>query len=100
MLEALDGRLNSPPVWLLLFLAHAAIRCGDATNTRSKRVPILWWTLPALALLALRPGIPTGGQLYGNTFFATLLLFMGLAIELLHFKQQTAHTRSAGELSC
>ena len=99
MLEALDGRLNSPPVWLLLFLAHAAIGCGDATNTRSKRVPISWWTLPALALLALGLVFPRAAQLYGNTFFATLLLFIGLSIELLHFKQQTAYTRSAGELS-
>jgi len=65
-----------------------------------KRVPILWWTLPALALLALGLAFPRGAQLYGNTFFATLLLFIGLSIELLHFKQQTAYTRSAGELSC
>jgi hypothetical protein len=60
---------------------------------------VLWWTLPALALLALGLAFPRGAQLYGNTFFATLLLFIGLSIELLHFKQQTAYTRSAGELS-
>ena len=56
-----------------------------------KRVPILWWTLPALALLALGLAFPRGAQLYGNTFFATLLLFIGLSIELLHLKnrQQT-----------
>jgi len=65
-----------------------------------KRLPVLWWTLPALALLALGLAFPRGAQLYGNTFFATLLLFIGLSIELLHFKQQTAYTRSAGELSC
>src|SRR6266576_3676645 len=65
-----------------------------------KRVPILWWTLPALALLALGLAFPRGAQLYGNTFFATLLLFIGLSIELLHFKQQKARTRSAGELYC
>ena len=65
-----------------------------------KRVPILWWTLPALALLALGLAFPRGAQLYGNTFFATLLLFIGLSMELVNFKQQTAHTRSAGELSC
>ena len=65
-----------------------------------KRVPVLWWTLPALALLALGLAFPRGAQLYGNTFFATLLLFIGLSIELLHFKQQTAYMRSAGELSC
>ena len=65
-----------------------------------KRLPVLWWTLPALALLALGLAFPRGAQLYGNTFFATLLLFIGLSIELLHFKQQTAGTPSAGELSC
>src|SRR2546421_11962558 len=59
---------------------------------------ILWWSLPALALLAVGLIFPRGAQLYGNTFFATLLLFVGLSIELLRFKQQTAHTRSAGEL--
>src|SRR6266478_893715 len=60
---------------------------------------LLWWTPPALLLLA--PGLlfPRDAQLYGNTFFATLLLFIGLSVELLHFKHQTDYTRSAGELS-
>jgi hypothetical protein len=48
---------------------------------------VLWWTLPALALLALGLAFPRGAQLYGNTFFATLLLFIGLSIELLRFKR-------------
>jgi hypothetical protein len=65
-----------------------------------KRLPVLWWTLPALALLALGLAFPRGAQLYGNTFFATLPLFVGLSIELLHFKQQTAYRRAAGEFSC
>jgi len=60
---------------------------------------VSWWSLPALALLVLGVPFPRGAQLYGNTFFATLLLFVGLSIELLHFKLQTAYTRSAGELS-
>jgi hypothetical protein len=64
-----------------------------------KSSAVLWWVLPALALLALGVPFPRGAQLYGNTFFATLLLFIGLSIELLHFKQQTARTRSAAELS-
>ena len=55
---------------------------------------VLWWSLSALALLALGIPFPRDAQLYGNTFFATLLLFVGLSIELLHFKQQTTHTRS------
>jgi hypothetical protein len=46
--------------------------------------------LPALALLALGLPFPRGAQLYGNTFFATLLLFIGLSLELLRFnKAQT-----------
>jgi len=81
--------------WLLLPFAVVA----QQTLAR-KRVRVLWWTLPALALLALGLEFPRGAQLYGNTFFATLLLFIGLSIELLHFKQQTAYTRSVGELSC
>jgi len=48
---------------------------------------VLWWTLPALALFALGLAFPRGAQLYGNTFFATLLLFIGLSIELLRFKR-------------
>jgi hypothetical protein len=50
---------------------------------------VLLWSLPALALLALGIPFPRGAQLYGNTFFATLLLFIGLSIELLRFKQGT-----------
>jgi hypothetical protein len=49
---------------------------------------VLWWSLPALALLVLGIPFPRGAQLYGNTFFATLLLFIGMSIELLRFKQQ------------
>src|SRR5438445_12418851 len=56
---------------------------------------ILWWTLSALALLAVGLIFPCGAQLYGNTFFATLLLFVRLSIKLLRFKQQTTHSRLA-----
>lgn len=52
------------------------------------------WSLPALALLALGLAFPRGAQLYGNTFFATLLVFIGLSIELLRFKQQAARTQT------
>jgi hypothetical protein len=80
--------------WLMLPFAIVTQRV-----LAGKDSAVLWWSLPALALLALGIPLPRGAQLYGNTFFATLLLFIGLSIELLHFKQQTAHTRSAGELS-
>jgi hypothetical protein len=48
-----------------------------------KGAAVLSWTLPALALLAFGLAFPRDAQLYGNTFFATLLLFIGLASELL-----------------
>jgi Glycosyltransferase family 87 len=68
--------------WLMLPFAVVTQRvfAGEGST-------VLWWTLPALALLAL--GIPfrRGAQLYGNAFFATLLLFIGLSIELWRFKQ-------------
>src|SRR5436309_11491418 len=48
---------------------------------------IAWWSLPALVLLAVGLIFPRGAQLYGNTFFATLLLFIGLATDLLDFKR-------------
>jgi glycosyl transferase family 87 len=55
---------------------------------------ILWWSLPALALLALGILFPRAAQLYGNTFFATLLLFVGLSIELWRLKQRAAQTQT------
>jgi hypothetical protein len=47
---------------------------------------IVWWSFPALALLALGLICPRGAQLYGNTFFATLLLFIGLSIEVVRLQ--------------
>jgi hypothetical protein len=52
---------------------------------------VWWWGSLALALLVIGIPFPRGAQLYGNTFFATLLLFVGLSIHLLCFKQQTSH---------
>jgi Glycosyltransferase family 87 len=49
---------------------------------------LLWWTVPALVLLALGLPFPHSAQMYGNTFFAALLLFIGLAIKLLQHKKQ------------
>ena len=64
-----------------------------------ERVPsILWWCVPALALLAVGLIFPRGAQLYGNTFFATLLLFVGLSIELSRFKQQAAQTQNTDDV--
>jgi len=49
---------------------------------------IAWWSLPALVLLAVGLIFPRGAQLYGNTFFATLLLFIELSMELLYWNKQ------------
>ena len=57
-----------------------------------KDAVILWWSLPALALLALGIPFPRGAQLYGNTFFATLVLFLGMSVELLTFKRRAPRT--------
>ena len=60
-----------------------------------KGLVLLWWSLPALAILTLALPFPRGAQLYGNTFFATLLLFLGLSIELLYCKRQSRQVRTA-----
>jgi hypothetical protein len=56
---------------------------------------LLWWSVPAVAILALALPFPRGAQLYGNTFFATLLLFLGLAVELLRWKRQRRQMQAA-----
>jgi hypothetical protein len=61
-----------------------------------KRSPIIWWSLAALALLALGLISPRGAQLHGNTFFATLLLFIGFSIELLRLRKDGSQTQPAG----
>ncbi len=61
----------------------------------AKDSAILWSSLPALALLGLGLFFPRGAQLYGNTFFATLLLFVGLSIELLRCKKRPEQVQPA-----
>jgi len=75
--------------WLMLPFAVVTQRL-----LAGKGATILRWSLPAMALLALGLPFPRGAQLYGNTFFATLLLFVGLSIEFLRFKR----TRNASFL--
>jgi hypothetical protein len=55
--------------------------------------------LPALALLAPALFFPQGAQAYGNTFFASLLLFIGLAIELLRYKRKGRQGQSTAHLA-
>jgi hypothetical protein len=64
-----------------------------------KSLALLYWSLPALALLALALPFPRGAQLYGNTFCAALLLFAGLSVELLRCKQQSVRCNRTGD-SC
>jgi Glycosyltransferase family 87 len=74
--------------WLMLSFAVVTQRVLDGKDSA-----VLLWSLPALALLAL--GIPflRGAQLYGNTLFATMLLFIGLSLELSGFKRGAAQTQ-------
>jgi hypothetical protein len=78
--------------WLMLPLAVITQRV-----LAGKGSAILWWSLPALALLALGLPFLRRAQLYGNTFFATLLLFIGLSIELVRCKQQAAQTQTIAD---
>jgi hypothetical protein len=80
--------------WLMLPLAVITQRVIDGKGSA-----LLWWSLPALALLALALFFPQGAQAYGNTFFASLLLFIGLAIELLRYKQKGRQVQSATDLA-
>jgi hypothetical protein len=80
--------------WLMLPFAIATQQV-----LAEKSSTILWWSLPALALLALGLIFPRGAQLYGNTFFAALLLFLGLSIDLLRWKQQRRQTQEVGDFT-
>jgi hypothetical protein len=68
--------------WLILPFAVVTQRV-----LAGKGSTILWWSFPALAILALALLCPRGAQIYGNTFFAALSLFIGLSIELLRWKR-------------
>ncbi|HEX4653087.1 MAG TPA: glycosyltransferase family 87 protein [Candidatus Udaeobacter sp.] len=74
--------------WLMLPFAVITRRMQEGKN-----FGILWWSLAALALLALGLIRPRGAQFYGNTLFAALLLFVALSIELWRFKRKSAETQ-------
>lgn len=80
--------------WLMLPFAVITQRVIDGKGSA-----LLWWSLPALALLALALLFPQGAQSYGNTFFGSLLLFIGLAIELLRYKRKGRQVQSAADLA-
>ena len=79
--------------WLMLPFAVVTQRA-----LTGKGSTVFWWTLPALMLLALGLAFPRGAQLCGNTFFATLLLFIGLSVELLRFKRQRGQRQALEHL--
>jgi hypothetical protein len=79
--------------WLMLPFAVVAQRA-----LTGKGSAVFWSTLPALMLLALGLAFPRGAQLHGNTFFATLLLFIGLSVELLRFKRQRGQRQALEHL--
>jgi positive regulator of sigma E activity len=80
--------------WLMLPFAVITQRV-----LAGKGAALLWWSLPALALLALALFSPQGAQTYGNTIFGTLLLFIGLAIELLRYKRKGRQMQPAADLA-
>ena len=80
--------------WLMLPFAVITQRVIDGKGSA-----LLWWSLPALALLAPALLFPQGAQAYGNTFFASLLLFIGLAMELLRYKRKTHQMQLAAKLA-
>jgi hypothetical protein len=52
-----------------------------------RRAGLLGLTISAIALLSLSIPLRIPAQTYGNTLVATLLLFVGLAIEPFRLKQ-------------
>jgi hypothetical protein len=80
--------------WLMLPFAVITQRV-----LAGKGAALLWWSLPALALLALALLFPQGAQAYGNTFFGSLLLFIGLALELLRYKRKGRQMQPAADLA-
>jgi len=52
-----------------------------------RRAGLLGLTISAIALVSLSIPLQIPAQTYGNTLFATLLLFVGLAIELFRLKR-------------
>jgi hypothetical protein len=75
--------------WLMLPFAVVTQRV-----LTGKSSTVLWWSVSALAVLALAIPFPRAAQMYGNTFFAALLLFIGLSIELLRCKRAELQRRA------
>jgi hypothetical protein len=109
-MQTADGDAIEFPLLLLLMLIVTPLSYGYfyswlmlpfAVITQrvliEKVSSILWWCVPALALLAVGLIFPRGAQLYGNTFFATLLLFIGLSIQRFSFKQKAGRSHPVAD---
>ena len=79
--------------WLLYPMTVVVYRLIAKPDTQ-----IMAWAVAAVALLSLTIPMPRGAQTYGNTFFATLLLFVGLAVELWRIKKIPTQSDARGEL--
>jgi hypothetical protein len=78
-------------VWLLYPLTVVVQR----VLTRSGSRPLLGCVIAAMVLLALSIPFRVMAQTYGNALFATLLLFVGLAIELWRLKRAGSDLETA-----
>jgi hypothetical protein len=67
-------------VWLLY--PFAAITGIFVDRTLGENRCLMFFVLPAVALLVATIAFPRATQIYGSIFFATLLLFVGLVTEL------------------
>jgi hypothetical protein len=70
--------------WLLYPLTVAVQRL---VNDPARRIFLAGFSGAAVLLLALSIPFRVGAQTYGNTLFATLLLFVGLSVELWRLKR-------------
>jgi hypothetical protein len=72
--------------YLFAFLLFPFVICTRIWLVR-KDSPLRWWTLAAIFLLFLTLPFQRWSQRYGNTLCATLLLFIGLALELRRLRR-------------
>lgn len=75
--------------YLFGFLLFPLVICLRVWLVRPES-SLRWWTLAAVFLLALTLPWQHWSQSHGNTFFATLLLFIGLAFELRRLRSVPA----------
>jgi len=75
--------------YLFAFLLFPFVTCTRIWLDRPES-SLRWWTLAAILLLFLTLPLQRWSQRYGNTLFATLLLFIGLALELRRLRQAPA----------